>query len=149
MKIKIFHIRLTKENLAVDQNSINEFMENIIVKKTSTQFITGQPNIWSIIVFYEGKDNQNSAKQSNKLSITDETELTTEEKQIYETFKKWRQDKAAEQNVPSFMICHNTELMTIAKVKPQSLEELLRIKGFGEQKISKFGDEIIALLNSI
>lgn len=41
------------------------------------------------------------------------------------------------------------ELITIAKVKPQSLDELSKIKGFGGQKISKFGDDIIALLNSI
>ena len=47
------------------------------------------------------------------------------------------------------MVWHNTELMTIAKVKPQSLDELSNIKGFGGQKIAKFGDDILALLNSI
>lgn len=47
------------------------------------------------------------------------------------------------------MVCHNTKLMRIAKVKPQTLDELSNIKGFGGQKILKFGDDIIALMNSI
>ena len=75
--------------------------------------------------------------------------MTEDEKKIFEVFKQWRQDKATQMNVPNFVICHNTELMTIAKLKPQTLEDLLKIKGFGEQKITKFGDDILALLNSI
>lgn len=47
------------------------------------------------------------------------------------------------------MVCYNTELMTIAKIKPQTLDELSNIKGFGVQKIAKFGDDILAVLNSI
>lgn len=47
------------------------------------------------------------------------------------------------------MVCHNTELMTVAKVRPQTLGDFLYIKGFGEQKIAKFGEDIIAVLNSI
>lgn len=41
--------------------------------------------------------------------------------------------------------------MTIAKIKPQSLDELSKVKGFvsGGQKIAKYGDDIIAVLNSI
>jgi superfamily II DNA helicase RecQ len=47
------------------------------------------------------------------------------------------------------MVCHNTELLTIAKIKPQTLDELSKIKGFGGRKIAKFGYDIIAVLNSI
>jgi len=47
------------------------------------------------------------------------------------------------------MICHNIELVTIAKEKPTKVEDLNKIKGFGKRKIAKFGDDIISLLNSI
>ncbi len=50
---------------------------------------------------------------------------------------------------PPFMVCHNSELMTVGKTNPQSFEDLPKIKGFGQQKISKFGDDILALLNWI
>lgn len=149
MKVKVFHIRLTKENLQTDQDNLNNFLDNVIVKKTATELINGQPNFWSILVFYDDQKTEKENKTSDKISITDENELIDEEKNIYVALKHWRQDKANHLNIPNFMVCHNTELMTIAKVKPQSLDELSKIKGFGGQKISKFGDDIIALLNSI
>lgn len=47
------------------------------------------------------------------------------------------------------MVAHNAELMSIAKMKPQTVEDLPKIKGFGERKIAKYGDDIITILNSI
>ncbi len=149
MKVKVFHIRLTKENLQTDQDNLNNFLNNVTVKKTATELINGQPNFWSILVFYDDLKTEKENKTSDKISITDENELTDEEKNIYATLKHWRQDKATQLNIPSFMVCHNTELHTISKIKPQNLDELSKIKGFGGQKISKFGDDILALLNSI
>jgi superfamily II DNA helicase RecQ len=145
----VFHIRLTKENLQADQDILNRFLDNVIVKKTATELVTGQTNFWSILVFYEDKKIENNDKTADKISITNQQELSDEENRVFTILKQWRQDKANQLNVPNFMICHNTELMTIAKVKPQNLDELSKIKGFGEQKIAKFGEEIIALLNSI
>lgn len=149
MKVKVFHIRLTKENLQSDQDNLNNFLDSVTVKKTATELIDGQPNFWSILVFYDDPKTEKLEKTSNKIAITDENELTDDEKRIFVTLKQWRQDKATLLNIPSFMVCHNTELMTIARVKPQTLDELSKIKGFGGQKIAKFGDDIIAVLNSI
>ena len=59
MKVKVFHIRLTKENLQTDQDNLNNFLDSVTVKKTATTLINGQPNFWSILVFY---DDQNKEK---------------------------------------------------------------------------------------
>ncbi|WKZ76262.1 MAG: HRDC domain-containing protein [Vicingaceae bacterium] len=149
MKVKVFHIRLTKDNLQTDQDNLNNFLDSVTVKKTATELISGQPNFWSILVFYDDQKTEKQVKTSDKISVTADTELTEGEKRIFEILKQWRQDKATQLNIPNFMVCHNTELMTIAKVKPQTLDDLSQIKGFGGQKIAKFGDDIIALLNSI
>ena len=112
--------------------------------------INGQPNFWSILVFYNDQKVEKQEKNSDKIEVTSDAELTEEEKRIFETLKQWRRDEASQLNVLDFFICHNTELMTIAKVKPQTLGDLSKIKGFGGgQKIAKYGDDIIAVLNSI
>ena len=151
MKIKHFYIRLNKENLQIDQDTLNSFLDNVVVKKTVTELINGQPNFWSILVFYDEQKADRQDKNSEKVAVTSETELTAEEKNIYDVLREWRQDKASELNVPNYVVAHNTELMTIAKIKPQSLHELSKGKGFvsGGQKIAKYGDDIIAVLNSI
>ena len=105
MKVKVFHLRLTKENLQSDQDILNEFLESVAVKKTSTQIINGQPNFWSILVFYDDQKTTKAEKQSDKFAVTSDTELTTDEKRIFDTLKQWRLDKASELNIPSFMVC--------------------------------------------
>jgi len=74
--------------------------------------------------------------------------LTADEKVIYDALKIWRQAKAVQLNMPSYMVCHNAHLMTLAKVKPQSLEAFAQIKGFGARKISQFGEDLVAVLNA-
>ena len=149
MKVKVFHIRLTKEYFQTDQDTVNSFLESVKVLKTETELISGQVNFWSILTFYDIKEKDLIEKDSNKISYTVATELTVEEKKYFESLRLWRQDKAAHLGIPSFMICHNIELITIAKEKPTKVEDLNKIKGFSKRKIAKFGDDIISLLNSI
>jgi len=143
MKVKVFHIRLSKEYLQTDQDNLNNFLDSVTVKKTSTELVSGQVNFWSILVFYENQ------KPSDKLNTTDDTELNQEEKEIFEALKQWRLSKATQLNYPAYVICHNSQLIEIAKIKPQTVDELFKIKGLGESKIAKYGDDIIAVLNSI
>lgn len=73
-------------------------------------------------------------------------ELSEIDMQIYKYLKAWRNDKATQMNIPAFMICHNSELLSIAKARPKSEEDLIKIKGFGPYKTNKYGEDIISIL---
>jgi len=150
MKLKVFNIRLTKDHLQTDQDNLNEFLETISVKKTSCQLINAQPNYWSILVFYDQKiAKEPRSNLTDKISYPIDTALSEDEQKILDNFKIWIQTKANELNLPSYMICSNSELLTLVKIRPVSIDQLTKIKGFGDQKIAKFGEDIIALLNSV
>ena len=146
MKIKVFTIRLNKENFVTDQNLLNAFLDTVVVKETASELISGEINFWSIIIFYE---EQKISTASDKLSVSDENELSEDQKRVYLALKTWRTETAATLGQPPFLVCHNNELLTVAKNNPKSFEELAKIKGFGPQKIAKFGDDILEVLNSI
>lgn len=142
MNIKVFNIRLNEEFCQEDQNQMNEFLDSVEVKLTSTNFVnTVNVNFWSAVVFYESK------KESK--STVDLSELTIEEKKIYSALRQWRNDLAEKLGWSAFRICHNSHLVSIAKAKPETLEELKRIKSFGEIRIANYGDDIISLLNAL
>lgn len=152
MKVKHFHIRLNRENLQQDENKLNEFMQTVVVKKTATQVISlGETNYWSIILFYEDI----SVLETHHTSVTekqlpfDVSILNFEEKERYEALRVWRSNTAAKDNFPNFIIASNAHLGAIAVLNPSAKEELIALKGFGEKKAAKYGDEIIAILNSI
>ncbi|MBK8831450.1 MAG: HRDC domain-containing protein [Saprospiraceae bacterium] len=148
MNLKLFNTRLSTESaFAGKSKAINSFMDSVSVKKTSTQFVPGNPDFWSILVFYEDLNGTHKKETEKQPAITEE-DLNETEKSIYAALRLWRKDRANEINLPEFMVCHNATLMTVAKEKPQDLLALSKIKGLGDQKIAKYGDDIVAILNA-
>lgn len=148
MKIKVFHIRLVKQYLQQDQDNMNTFIKKVKVKKTSAELVTAKINYWSILVFYDELQDELTNKPTEKFYYPADATLTPEEQRIYASLKQWRNDKANQFGLPAYMICSNTELLTVAKVRPQTTKELMSIKGFADLKTSKYGDDIIGILDA-
>lgn len=149
MNLKLFQTRLDEQHLQADQDTINRFMEKVYVRKTATQFVPGEPDYWSVMVFYEDeKPKKSHAKDSDKISVQSESDLTEEEREIVSALKQWRKDKASALNVPDFFICHNADLFSLSRAKPRTLADFGKVKGFGDQKIARHGEEIISVINA-
>ena len=58
---------------------------------------------------------------------------------------QWRMERFKKDNIPAYMIMHQTTLMDIAAYIPHTKKELLSIKGFGETSFKKYGEEILAI----
>lgn len=65
---------------------------------------------------------------------------------VFERLKAWRLKRAQQDKVSAFIVAHNNLLEELARRKPQSRQALLGIKGFGQNKLQKYGDEILAVL---
>ena len=73
----------------------------------------------------------------------DEPGIVNEE--LRERLQQWRSERFKKDNVPAFMIMHQSTLMEIAARAPKTKTDLLRIKGFGEERFKKYGEEILAI----
>lgn len=133
-------------------------MDSVAVKKTATQFVPGNPDYWSILVFFEnGKDvkpkptedgKSAKSKPAEKSITINEEDLTEDEKIIFSALKLWRKDRALDINQPEYIVCHNATLMHIAKEKPRDLIALSKIKGMGDHKVATYGEDVIAIINA-
>ncbi|MFY1046511.1 HRDC domain-containing protein [Chryseobacterium sp. GP-SGM7] len=152
MKIKVLKIRIADEFLREDQKTIDNFLETHEIIKTETAFIHDE-QFWSVVLYFndiESNINKTIVKDSKavKYSAEDET-LNHDEIKILDALKLWRSEKAKEQNLPTYFIASNKELISVAKYKPIKKEELLDIKGFGKHKIENYGEEILEILESV
>jgi translin len=77
----------------------------------------------------------------------EEPPLDSGEQEIYKALAAWRTKKANEENLPAYIIAHNSMLIQIIKMRPRTVKDLNAIKGFGERRINKYGKEIIAIIN--
>ncbi|AZB27735.1 aldolase [Chryseobacterium bernardetii] len=150
MKVKVFKIRLSEELLYKDQKMLDDFLERNDIIKVETAFVNDEC-YWSVILYFEElKLVKNTVKEPKMAKYSAENDfLNSDEEKILDALKLWRSEKAREQNLPSYFIASNKELMSVAKYKPARKEELLEIKGFGKHKIENYGEEILEILESI
>lgn len=69
-----------------------------------------------------------------------------EAERIITNLKEWRKKKAADLNVPPYIIFGDKTLYDIAAKKPKTKSELQKIYGLGSVKIENFGNSILAVL---
>ena len=65
--------------------------------------------------------------------------------ELRERLQEWRSARFKQDNVPAYTIMHQSTLMEIATFIPKTKKELLSIKGFGEAKYQKYGEEILKI----
>lgn len=65
---------------------------------------------------------------------------------VFERLRAWRAATAKEQGVPAYVIFHDATLRQIATEAPVSLAALGTVNGVGENKLAKYGDQILAAL---
>ncbi|WP_419872134.1 DNA helicase RecQ [Candidatus Pristimantibacillus sp. PTI5] len=67
---------------------------------------------------------------------------------LFDALKQWRKEKAAAEGVPPFMLFFDATLREIANAQPQSVDQLLSVKGIGAAKAEKYGEELLAIIRS-
>ena len=65
--------------------------------------------------------------------------------ELRERLQEWRSARFKQDNVPAYTIMHQSTLMEIATFIPKTKKELLAIKGFGDAKFQKYGEEILKI----
>jgi ATP-dependent DNA helicase RecQ len=65
---------------------------------------------------------------------------------LREFLREWRRKTANEQNVPAYVVMHDTTLDGICRARPGSIGALLQITGIGERKAELYGRQIIEAL---
>jgi ATP-dependent DNA helicase RecQ len=65
---------------------------------------------------------------------------------LFERLKRWRGEQARRQQVPAYVVLHNSHLEEIAARKPRTIHELGTIKGIGLRRAARYGEELLALV---
>lgn len=149
MKVRHFIIRLDSDKIAEDEKSLNDFLETVDFVKSSVHFVEQKVNYWTVLVHFREKGTSLKRESiSEEHNMISENQLNPQQKITYLALKEWRSELAREKNLPSFTVCHNSELLNVVIQKPTSVHDFRKIKGFGDVKIEKYGNDILNILNA-
>ncbi len=80
-----------------------------------------------------GKNNKTEAEKSNELII-----LNPEEEKLFQRLKQIRIELAMKEGFPPYVVFHDSVLKTLARQKPKTAQEMIRI--IGEKKFTRYGE---------
>ncbi len=67
---------------------------------------------------------------------------------VYAALRAWRLERARADEVPAYVVFHNTTLEEIATKAPRSLGELAQVPGVGPAKLERYGRDVLAALST-
>jgi DNA helicase-2/ATP-dependent DNA helicase PcrA len=67
---------------------------------------------------------------------------------VYVALKRWRLQRAKADEIPAYVVFHNTTLAEIAERRPQTIAELASVPGIGPAKLERYGTEVLAALEA-
>jgi ribonuclease D len=134
MKIKIITLKFDTEQGEFDQTKLNKFVDENQINTLKEEFFEQNGDkYWSILLYYE----------KAKVSLNDD------DKKLYDFIRNWRSEKAKEKGMPVYIILTNEQIVQIVRLKPVTKEELRKVRGFSDNKVKEFGEEIISLFSKI
>lgn len=145
MKVKVLKIRIDDRFQITDEAIVNDYLSRFEIVNMNAKLVADEITYWSVLIYYNNKKN---TVISSKNTVNSESELSEQEKIIYNKLKDWRADKAREAQLPAYIIFHNSHLMSIARHKPCTLDDLENVNGIEKRKVEKFGIEIIEVLEN-
>ncbi|MEO3860194.1 DNA helicase RecQ [Acrocarpospora sp. B8E8] len=97
----------------------------------------------------ERKPSRSSSKSDPKTPTTrlQASDLSESAQAIFENLRTWRGATAKEQGLPAYIIFHDATLREIATRTPTTLTELGQISGIGENKLAKYGQQVLDVLH--
>jgi ATP-dependent DNA helicase RecQ len=94
------------------------------------------------------RDPEQVARAAKPRRQTDQHELPEHAAPVFERLRAWRAATAKEQGVPAYVIFHDATLRQIAAESPTTLAALSTVSGVGENKLAKYGQQILDTLSA-
>ena len=107
----------------------------------------------SVIIDYSSKfkikdNSENILKVKPELVTPTVKDIKGNEETMIKALKTYRTAKASLNSIPAYCVFTNEVMNKIVEVIPKNKQEFISIKGFGEVKFDKYGEDIIEIIKS-
>ncbi|SEH34369.1 HRDC domain-containing protein, partial [Selenomonas sp. KH1T6] len=75
-----------------------------------------------------------------------EPEKTPADSGLFDKLRRLRKEIATREHVPPYVVFSDATLKDMCAVQPKTLDEMLEVKGIGEMKLERYGEEFLKCL---
>ena len=152
MKLKVFTLRPDEETGSLDDTALVNFFEDPVhpreVLEISEHFFVHEHEpCWAILTMYRDTGARRATSGGDEKKDW-RADLTSPEKILFDELRAWRNHRSKGDGVPPYIIATNRQLAEIARSQPGNVSGLLEIAGLGQGKVSRWGEELVALVRA-
>ena len=90
---------------------------------------------------------QKSAKRAHASRLMEEVCVAPGARALWDKLKTFRKETAKEAGIPPYLVFNDATLADLIEKMPTDDIEMLSVSGIGQQKLSSYGDEILAIID--
>jgi ATP-dependent DNA helicase RecQ len=94
---------------------------------------------------HDGRTRERQSSRPNRKSSA--AELDSAARALWDALRAWRLEEARRQELPPYVIFHDSTLIEMARRRPTSLEILMQIPGVGRSKLERYGAAVIGIVS--
>lgn len=124
----------------------SKFIRDLIKALIDFGYVSLKDGTYSMLKLNEKSYSILKSKQKVmfKLSYQDEEKIINSD--LFNKLRLWRRDTAIKEGVKPYIIFSDATLIELCNKLPKNEKELLEIRGMGEKKFNKYGEEILKKL---
>lgn len=135
---KLMVVRFDRNTGNYDDAEFTKFCEDNSIIRIDKEFVnTGSNVYYSFFIEYLPRKPRFDKPDLKALSETEQNQ--------YNRLRDWRNDLAASEGIPAYIIMYNSQIYEIIKRQPKAKADFAAIKGM-KGKADKYGEQIIKLL---
>ena len=94
-----------------------------------------------------GRSGTGAGRAASYRTATDEIVLDADGQALFEALRAARLALAQEHGVPAYVVAHDRSLRELARQRPLTQQDLMRVPGFGAAKAEKFGETFLRVID--
>lgn len=131
------------------QAEMNRFLAGQRVLEIEQHFYQNEKSAyWSFCVRYLMSNTGSIQQQSTKQKVDYKELLNENEFAIFSKLRECRKIIAANDAVPAYAVFTDEELAGVARLPSIEVSKLIAVKGIGDKKVEKYGNQLIELYKS-
>lgn len=147
MQIRLFTIPIADNGELLAE--MNRFLASNRVLEVEQKFYKNENGAcWNFCVRYLSGNSVGFLPQSNKQKVDYKELLNENEFAIFSKLRECRKIIASADAVPAYAVFTDEELACIARLPVLETAKLIAVKGIGDKKVEKYGNQLIELFKS-
>jgi len=145
MRLQYASFSLPLHSGSAEQEELNRFLRGHRIVQAGKELasVEGAP-CWAILVEYlDGPAGKSAGEQAARGKVDYREVLSAEDFALYSRLRDARKKLAEDNGLPVYAVCTNEQLAEIARRRPGSLAECMKIGGIGQGKAGKYASALI------